>query len=169
MLNYFVILNVTENAEAEVIKASYKALAKKYHPDNTSLSKKDSENYMLLINEAYQVLSNEKTRMEYIKKLHNLREYDGNFKYTPMEENVYGNSKGYKSDISNEKNENNNSTDNVYKNGYNCDKLNPFNCIVSVLIIICILYCIIYFAPDVLKNISYDIQNEFKKIIDTFK
>ena len=66
-MNYYEILEVTNNASDEVIKASYKALVKKYHPDNVnnlSVSKDIS-----LINEAYEVLSNPIKRKEYDKKI----------------------------------------------------------------------------------------------------
>ena len=57
MVNYFEVLNVSENAEPEVIKASYRALCKKYHPDNQSGHSAQDDEKMQLINEAYQVLS----------------------------------------------------------------------------------------------------------------
>ena len=66
-MNYYEILEITNNASDEVIKASYKALVKKYHPDNgnnLSISKDIS-----LINEAYEVLSNPIKRREYDKKI----------------------------------------------------------------------------------------------------
>ncbi len=70
MINYFDVLNVSENAEPEVIRASYKALAKKYHPDSYKGTKEDADKKMLLINEAYSVLSDDYARKEYLSKLH---------------------------------------------------------------------------------------------------
>lgn len=64
-LNYYEILEIKENASAEVIKAAYKALAKKYHPDTRSKSNYDSQKTMADINEAYEVLSDENKRREY--------------------------------------------------------------------------------------------------------
>ena len=69
MSNYFDILNVSIGAEPEVIKASYRTLAKKYHPDNYKGSKEEAEKKMAQINEAYQVLSDDRLRAEYISKI----------------------------------------------------------------------------------------------------
>ena len=35
-INYYNYLQVSEQAEQEVIEAAYKRLARKYHPDNNS-------------------------------------------------------------------------------------------------------------------------------------
>lgn len=70
MINYFEVLRVSENAEMEVIRASYKALCKKYHPDSTDFPKELAAENMALINEAYEVLSDEEKRQSYVKKLH---------------------------------------------------------------------------------------------------
>lgn len=64
-LNYYEILEIKENASPEVIKAAYKALAKKYHPDTRSESNCDFRKTMADINEAYEVLSDENKRREY--------------------------------------------------------------------------------------------------------
>lgn len=64
------ILEVSENASAEVIEKAYKVLAKKYHPDlQTQEEKQNAEMKMKQINEAYEVLGNEEKRREYDKKL----------------------------------------------------------------------------------------------------
>lgn len=70
MINYFEVLNVAENAELEVIRASYKALGKKYHPDNTDLPPDVANKKMALINEAYDVLSDENKRKKHLQELH---------------------------------------------------------------------------------------------------
>ena len=54
MQNYYKILNVMNFAETEVIKASYKALIKKYHPD---VNKDVDPSIIIQINEAYEILS----------------------------------------------------------------------------------------------------------------
>ncbi|MDO5382463.1 MAG: J domain-containing protein [Eubacteriales bacterium] len=69
MIDYFQVLNLSQDAEIDVIKASYKALAKKYHPDNKNIPREVSEKRMRLINEAYSVLSDDVKREQYIKKL----------------------------------------------------------------------------------------------------
>ena len=61
--NYYEILQVSPNAEPEVIAAAYKRLDQLYHPDTAkklNASAKMSDN-----NEAYEVLSNPNKRMEY--------------------------------------------------------------------------------------------------------
>lgn len=65
--NYYEILEVSQNASSEVIEKAYKTLAKKYHPDlqPDEASKKESENKMKEINEAYEILSNEEKRKIY--------------------------------------------------------------------------------------------------------
>lgn len=69
MVNYYEILKVINFADDEVIKASYKALSKKYHPD---INKNVDPNIMVGINLAYEVLSDSQKRNQYDLKL---REY----------------------------------------------------------------------------------------------
>lgn len=57
-------LNVARNAHPEVIKAAYKALAQKYHPDRNP-NNPDAERIMKIINTAYQVLSDPIRRAEH--------------------------------------------------------------------------------------------------------
>ena len=69
------VLEVSENASAEVIEKAYKVLAKKYHPDlQSEANKKSAENKMKKINEAYDILGNEEKRKEYDKALEQERE-----------------------------------------------------------------------------------------------
>jgi len=62
--DYYSILGLTNDASTTEIKNQYRKLAKKYHPDrnNESTEKKMSE-----INKAYEVLSDEKLKIEYDK------------------------------------------------------------------------------------------------------
>ena len=64
-MNYYKCLGVQPDAEYEVIKAAYKALSKKYHPDTSSHPKSEAEARMKEINKAYDVLSNPAKRKEY--------------------------------------------------------------------------------------------------------
>lgn len=66
-INYYNYLQVSEQAEQEVIEAAYKRLARKYHPDNDFST--ESEERMKLINQAYDVLSDAAKRKEYDKWL----------------------------------------------------------------------------------------------------
>lgn len=56
MINYYTVLEVSENASAEEIKAAFKKLAVKYHPDKHA-GNPDMEERFKEINQAYQVLS----------------------------------------------------------------------------------------------------------------
>jgi len=60
-MNYYEILGVSRNASKEEIKKAYHNLAHKYHPDKT----KGDDKKFKEINEAYQVLSDDKKRGEY--------------------------------------------------------------------------------------------------------
>lgn len=60
--DYYKILDVSESADKTAIKAAYRKLARKYHPD---VSGKAGEDKFKEINEAYEVLSDPKKREEY--------------------------------------------------------------------------------------------------------
>ncbi|MEX0690086.1 MAG: DnaJ domain-containing protein, partial [Candidatus Paceibacterota bacterium] len=59
--DYYKILGIDKGASKEEIKKAYRKLAHKYHPDKTS----GDEARFKEVNEAYQVLSNEKKRTQY--------------------------------------------------------------------------------------------------------
>ena len=64
--NPYKVLQVSVDAEPEVVKAAYKSLSKKYHPDiDSSLSAQEK---MKDINWAYRVVSNSERRKEWDKK-----------------------------------------------------------------------------------------------------
>lgn len=62
MTNYYETLGVNKNASLEEIKKAYKTLAKKWHPDRNNGLETDT---FKKINEAYDILSDEKKRKEY--------------------------------------------------------------------------------------------------------
>ena len=64
-MDYYEILEIKEDASEEVIKAAYKALAKKYHPDNCVGNTPEYEEKLKLINEAYAILSDTEKRKKY--------------------------------------------------------------------------------------------------------
>ena len=70
--DYYSILQINKNASPEIIEKAYKTLAKKYHPDlqQTTKEKKESEEILKDINEAYEVLSNKDKKQEYDKILY---------------------------------------------------------------------------------------------------
>jgi len=61
--NYYKILEIPQNATHDEIKKQYRYLAKKIHPDKNKGKK--SEEIMVQINKAYEVLSNEELRKKY--------------------------------------------------------------------------------------------------------
>ena len=61
MTNHYETLGVDRKATLEEIKKAYKTLAKKWHPDRNNGLETDT---FKKINEAYDVLSNEKKRQE---------------------------------------------------------------------------------------------------------
>lgn len=64
--NYYDILQVNKNASQEIIEKAYKVLVKKYHPDlQEDGLKQEYEEKLKLINEAYEVLSDEAKRKQY--------------------------------------------------------------------------------------------------------
>lgn len=70
MKNYFEILEVDIHASKEIIDKAFKTLAKKYHPDTKEAEEKASyEEKFKLLNEAYEILSDEEKRKEYTSEL----------------------------------------------------------------------------------------------------
>lgn len=64
--NYYDLLQVNKNASPEIIEKAYKILAKKYHPDlQPDTNKKQAEEILKDINEAYEVLSSPEKRKVY--------------------------------------------------------------------------------------------------------
>ncbi len=63
--DYYRTLQVHPQAESDVIEAAYKRLAKKYHPDISELEMSLAQEQMQLINQAYEVLKDNKKRIKY--------------------------------------------------------------------------------------------------------
>ena len=64
-MNLYETLELSDTASIDEIKKSYRRLAKKYHPDKNK--NKDAIKKFIQINSAYEILSDEKSRKEYIK------------------------------------------------------------------------------------------------------
>ncbi len=118
------ILEVSENASPEVIEKAYKILVKKYHPDlQPPEEKKNAEDKMKQINEAYDILSNEQKRRAYDNELEAQREQvrrEEELRRQSSQNTVYTqNNQSYTRPYNGNGNVNNQSTNNA---GYNYDK-----------------------------------------------
>lgn len=71
MINYYEVLNIPFQADSSEIKSAFRKLMKIYHPD---LSGKDERAKLLLIMNAYQILSD-----EYRRNLYDYELFSGNY------------------------------------------------------------------------------------------
>ena len=67
-IDYYRTLGVLDDAEDIVIKAAYRALAQRYHPDRWAGNAAEATRRMSAINEAYAVLSDPEKRRAYDAK-----------------------------------------------------------------------------------------------------
>ena len=69
--NFYEILNIEIGASPDEIKKAYRNMANKFHPDKikNEEQKEKANKIFVKINEAYKILSDEKARKEYDKKL----------------------------------------------------------------------------------------------------
>jgi curved DNA-binding protein len=75
--DYYRVLGISRRATLAEIKQAYRRLAKKYHPDVSQ--EVDSEYHFKRINEAYDVLGNERRRSQYDREVRKHREKQVNF------------------------------------------------------------------------------------------
>lgn len=61
-IDYYEVLQVSQNAEPETIRRVYRIMAARFHPDNPQTG--DSERFLLL-NEAYEILADPESRARY--------------------------------------------------------------------------------------------------------
>jgi curved DNA-binding protein len=80
--DYYKILGVRDTADEKEIKASYRRLARKYHPDVSK--ERDAENRFKELGEAYEVLKDPEKRARYDQlRTQGTRQPDGGFRPPP--------------------------------------------------------------------------------------
>lgn len=87
-MDYYEILEINKGASEEVIKAAYKTLVRKYHPDNYGTDNGYYQEKLKLLNEAYETLSNPDKRKIYDQNRDDLKD-DNNISY---KDNINGES-----------------------------------------------------------------------------
>lgn len=98
-LNYYEVLEINETASDEVIKAAYRALAKKYHPDSYQGNDDERKKNMAIINIAFETLSDPHKRKKYDESIHNKSDTDYTYtKPTAQEETSDINNKSRQED-----------------------------------------------------------------------
>ena len=67
--NHYAVLGLLHTAEDVVVKAAFKALAQRYHPDKFKGDPELAKARMKDLNEAYRVLSSRQQRLAYDREL----------------------------------------------------------------------------------------------------
>lgn len=125
--NYYDILQINQNASPEIIDKAYKTLAKKYHPDlQEESNKKEAEEILKEINEAYEILSDPNKKALYDQNLKNetisQEDYDEIYEENQNLKNAINNMQN-----SRYTNSRANSTNNINNNSINPDNYNQYN------------------------------------------
>ena len=85
-VDYYELLEISRDASSAEIKRAYRKLAMKYHPDRNQ-GDKEAEEKFKLVNEAYQVLSDENKRATYDRYGHEGLENNGFSGFSDMNMN----------------------------------------------------------------------------------
>ena len=164
MKNYYKILQVDKDASPEIIKVAYKLLVKKNHPDlREGEDKKNAEEKIKEINEAYDILSNPIKKAEYDQTLINENISQEQYNYILNENinlkrelnyfhNLYNRNNYYKQKNTNMYNESNyninqnTSNDEINNNSKFKSIFNNLNENIKTLIAIVITFLILFFV-----------------------
>jgi curved DNA-binding protein CbpA len=88
--DYYAILGIVSSADEETIKAVYRLLSKKYHPDTTKEESEEAAQKIRDINEAYAVLSDKTLRKKYDKeRKHNNSSHESYYEEETTNEDDY--------------------------------------------------------------------------------
>lgn len=74
MSDYYKILGITKDSNQIQIRKAFRELALKYHPDKNKNSEESKQKFMEIV-QAYEVLSDEKSRKRYDNKLTNEKSF----------------------------------------------------------------------------------------------
>lgn len=100
MKTLYELLEVSETASKEIIEKAYKVLAKKYHPDlQKEEDKEKAEHKMKVINEAYEILSDDEKRKNYDEELKIKRQQEEIKKNQTQNSQTQNNSEPYINNI----------------------------------------------------------------------
>ncbi|WP_261875312.1 J domain-containing protein [Vibrio rarus] len=80
MINYYEILNVSDNASTKEINKAYKREAFKWHPDKNNSN--DAKDRMVIINEARLILIDDEARIKYDRELGKYKSFKASSMYT---------------------------------------------------------------------------------------
>ncbi|MDD5066279.1 MAG: DnaJ domain-containing protein [bacterium] len=84
--NYYNILGLDQNAGEEQIKSAFRRLAKQYHPD-VNVTAKNAASIFIIISNAYQILTDKKTKKEYDDYLNKIKNDRSAIRYYPKNDN----------------------------------------------------------------------------------
>lgn len=76
LISYYEVLNVSAKSSDDEIKAAYRRMAKRYHPDNNPQNRRVSELRFKLISDAYVQLQTREKRARYNRSLRMKAEND---------------------------------------------------------------------------------------------
>ncbi|WP_069790904.1 DnaJ domain-containing protein [Cyanobacterium sp. IPPAS B-1200] len=82
-MDYYQILEIQSSASAEEVKRAYRRLVKKYHPDSQEETANHEE--IIKINAAYEVLGDQKNRLNYDRTLANKQYNSVNYRQSKSE------------------------------------------------------------------------------------
>jgi len=166
--NYYIVLGVKNTATFEEIKAAYRALAKKYHPDKNP-GNKAAEDFFKEVQQAYAVLSNPEKRKNFDLKFNYGSQKEPVKKHTSSSFHYSGNSYQYAQQQAYYKQQQANKERPKPKGKTKPDKSENYYILISVGLSMMLLYFIISYSTkkDIPIPSVTDNKNEKSVIDDT--
>jgi len=97
--DYYKVLGVASDAEEIIIRAAYKALVQKYHPDKFDGTEEEADKRIRELNEAYETLSSPVKRKAYDEQLNSESSTNKKNHTKSKEDNEWGLAVSYYSDL----------------------------------------------------------------------